>query len=125
MEQVRAAVIGFGGMGRQYAEMIRDGRIGGMVLAGVCCRNEQGQELLKKEYPGVLVYRDVDEMVSRQAEYDAAVIVTPHASHVEIGLRMVEAGKHILVDKPAGVCAGEVRRLVDEAKRRGQLWHDL
>ena len=101
MEQVRAAVIGFGGMGRQYAEMIRDGRIGGMVLAGVCCRNEQGQELLKKEYPGVLVYRDVDEMVSRQAEYDAAVIVTPHASHVEIGLRMVEAGKHILVDKPA------------------------
>ena len=29
MEQVRAAVIGFGGMGRQYAEMIRDGRIGG------------------------------------------------------------------------------------------------
>lgn len=119
MEQVRAAVIGFGGMGRQYAEMIRDGRIGGMVLAGVCCRNRQGQELLGREYPGVSVYRDVDEMVSRQAEYDAAVIVTPHTSHVEIGLKMVEAGKHILVDKPAGVCAGEVRRLVDEAKKAG------
>lgn len=119
MEQVRAAVIGFGGMGRQYAEMIRDCRIGGMVLAGVCCRNRQGQELLGREYPGVSVYRDVDEMVSRQAEYDAAVIVTPHTSHVEIGLKMVEAGKHILVDKPAGVSAGEVRRLVDEAKKAG------
>ena len=44
MEKIRAAVVGFGGMGRQYVQMIYDGEIDGMVLAGVCCRNEKGAE---------------------------------------------------------------------------------
>lgn len=116
MEQVRAAIIGFGGMGRQYAQMIYGGEIEGMCLAGVCCRNKQGQEILGKEYPGVSVYQDVEDALAHGEEFDAAVIVTPHTSHVEIGLKMVRAGKHILVDKPAGVCAGDVRTLVQAAK---------
>ena len=33
MEKIRAAVVGFGGMGRQYVQMIYDGEIDGMVLA--------------------------------------------------------------------------------------------
>ena len=39
MEQIRTAVIGFGGMGSKYARMLYDGEIEGMTLAGVCCRN--------------------------------------------------------------------------------------
>lgn len=115
MEQVRAAVIGFGGMGSKYVKMIYDGEIGGMTLAGVCCRNARGQEILRTMYPGAAVYRDVDHMLEHKEEFDAVLIVTPHTSHVEIGLKMVKAGKHILMDKPAGVCAKEVRRLVEAA----------
>ncbi|MDO5415785.1 MAG: Gfo/Idh/MocA family oxidoreductase [Lachnospiraceae bacterium] len=116
MEQVRAAVIGFGGMGRQYAKMIYDGEIEGMTLAGVCCRNQEGQAVLRNEYPGISIYQNVEEMLTHPAEYDAAVIVTPHTSHVEIGLQMVKAGKHILMDKPAGVCAKEVNALIQAAE---------
>ncbi len=116
MERVRAAVIGFGGMGSQYARMIYDGEIPGMYLAGVCCRNRPGQEILKREYPGVSLYQNVEDALEHKDDFDAAVIVTPHTSHVEIGLSMVRAGKHILMDKPAGVCAGAVEELVQEAE---------
>ena len=115
MEQIRTVLIGFGGMGRQYAAMLRDGEIEGMTLTGVCCRNAPGQQLLREEYPGVAIYQDVEDTLTHAGAYDAALIVTPHTSHVAIARRMVAAGKHILLDKPAGVYAREVRALVEQA----------
>ena len=47
MEKIRAAVVGFGGMGRQYVQMLDNGEIDDMVLAGVCCRNEKGQNEIR------------------------------------------------------------------------------
>lgn len=119
MEQVRVALIGFGGMGSKYAAMIRDKGVDGMVLAGVCCRNAPGQKVLREEYPGVAVYRDVADTLAHADDFDAAVIVTPHTSHVEIARQMVDAGKHILIDKPAGVYARQVRELVAQAEKAG------
>ena len=116
--QVRAALIGFGGMGRIYAKMIYAGMVPGLVLTGVCCRNREGQELLKKEFSGVAVYPDAEDMASHAAQYDAMIIVTPHTSHVPIGLQMAKLGKHILMDKPAGISAGEVEELVQECEKR-------
>lgn len=112
MEQVSAALIGFGGMGRIYAQMIFAGLAPGMKLAGVCCRNEEGQLLLKEKFPGVAVYMDAEDMASHGEDYDAVIIVTPHTTHIPIGWQFARLGKHILMDKPAGISAGEVEDLV-------------
>lgn len=119
MQQVRMVLIGFGGMGRKYAAMLRDGEMEGMTLAGVCCRNTPGQQLLKEEYPGVAIYQNVEDTLAHAGDFDAALIVTPHTSHVAIARQMVAAGKHILLDKPAGVYAREVRDLVEQARAAG------
>ena len=119
MEQVRAVVIGFGGMGSQYAELIRDGKIAGMTLAGICCRNAPGQAVIRAEYPGVAVYRDMDDTFAHEKEFDAVIIVTPHATHVEIGKRVFAAGKHVLCDKPAGVSVKEVSGLLEANRNAG------
>ena len=52
-------------------------------------------------------------------EFDAAVVVTPHATHVEIGKMAAAAGKHILLDKPAGISTKEVKELLVAAERAG------
>lgn len=111
-KQVRVALIGFGGMGRIYARMIHAGMVPGMVLSGVCCRNAQGQTLLKEKFPVVSIYPDADAMAAREQEYDAVIVVTPHTTHISIGYRFAKLGKHILMDKPAGISAGEVEGLV-------------
>lgn len=111
-KQVRTALIGFGGMGQTYARMIYSGMIPELKLTGVCCRNEPGQQLLKQEFPGVAIYGDAEEMATHQADYDAVIIVTPHTTHVELGLKFAALGKHILMDKPAGINAGSVLDLV-------------
>ena len=119
MEKIRAAVVGFGGMGRQYVQMLDNGEIDDMVLAGVCCRNEKGQNEIRTAYPGVSVYPNVEAMFGCKDEFDAAVVVTPHATHVEIGKMAAAAGKHILLDKPAGISTKEVKELLVAAERAG------
>ena len=119
MEKIRAAVVGFGGMGRQYVQMLDNGEIDDMVLAGVCCRNEKGQNEIRTAYPGVSVYPNVEAMFGCKDEFDAAVVVTPHATHVEIGKMAAAAGKHNLLDKPAGISTKEVKELLVAAERAG------
>lgn len=116
---VRVALIGFGGMGRIYAQMIFAGMVPGMVLTGVCCRNSEGQALLKEKFPGVSAYADADEMANCAEEYDAVIIVTPHTTHISIGHQFAKLGKHILMDKPAGIRAEEVEGLVRYCEEHG------
>lgn len=105
---VRVALIGFGGMGSIYAKLIFAGMVPHMRLAGVCCRNAAGQATLQKEFPGVAIYESVDDTLAHSADFDAAIIVTPHTTHIPIATRFAQAGKPILLDKPAGIRAGEV-----------------
>lgn len=118
-KQVNVALIGFGGMGQTYAQLIYAGMVPGMKLAGVCCRNTPGQDKLRKEFSGVAVYADADAMSAHSDDYDAVIIVTPHTSHVSLGLRFAALGKHLLLDKPAGVSAGEVETLVQKCREMG------
>jgi predicted dehydrogenase len=112
MNQIRTVVIGFGGMGSQYAKYIHDGTVEGMILTGICCRNAAGQARIRELYPDVAVYADVDDTFDHADDFDAVVIVTPHATHVEIGKKAFAHGKHILCDKPAGISTKEVRELL-------------
>lgn len=109
---IRIGLIGFGGMGQLYARMLYAGMAPGLHLAGVCCRNAPGQALLAKEFPGVAVYADSEEMTQRCNEFDAVLIVTPHTSHITLGKQMAALGKDIFMDKPAGIFADEVAELL-------------
>lgn len=118
-EDLRVALIGFGAMGQNYARMIHAGLIPGMKLTWVCCRNPAGQTLLAQEFPGVGVCDTVEKLAENGEGFDAAVIVTPHGTHVPFALKMAALDKHILLDKPAGIFAGEVEELVEACRDRG------
>lgn len=113
MEQIRMVVIGFGGMGSKYAQMIAGGEIEGLTLQGICCRNQEGQERIRELYPDAAIYKSVDDTFAHADDFDAVLIVTPHMTHVEIGKAAFAHGKHVLCDKPAGISTAEVREFVN------------
>ena len=116
---VRIALIGFGTMGQGYAKMLTSGLVPELKLVGICCRNTAGRELAGREYPDVKVYPSQQAMEDDEKAYDAVLIVTPHTSHVAIGRAFAALGKHILMDKPAGIDAGSVRELCDHCRSHG------
>lgn len=118
MKTIKTALIGFGGMGKQYAKMLYEKQVEGMLLTGICCRNAEGQQQIREQYPETHIYQNADEMFAHADDFDALVIVTPHTSHVELGMRAAELGKHILMDKPAGVCTQQVKELLAVVKEQ-------
>ena len=119
MEQVKAALIGYGGMGSKYAEIIHSGQAGTMSLVGICCRNQKGQQEIRAKYPELTIYRDSEDMFAHRSDFDTVIIVTPHDTHAEIGLRAIGLGLHVLCDKPLGISSKEARDLCEAATEAG------
>ncbi|RJF78745.1 Gfo/Idh/MocA family protein [Rhodopseudomonas palustris] len=69
-------------------------------------------------YPGVITTNCYDDLL-KDPSIDAIAIATPVRSHYELALAALKAGKHVLVEKPLAPKADLVRRLIDEADRRG------
>ncbi len=55
------------------------------------------------------------------ASVDAAIVATPHHWHCPIGVRLIESGKHIYIEKPASHVFREGRLLLDAARRHNRI----
>jgi predicted dehydrogenase len=67
---------------------------------------------------GVRAYPTLDALLD-DGSVDAVLVLTDQAHHVPVATRAVEAGKHVLVEKPVSSDPAEIRRLVELAKARG------
>ena len=82
MQEVRAAVIGTGVMGRKYAQMIAEGKAGALRLTAVVCRSAGAQQWAKDTLPDtVRVCPSADQLYDYAEEFDAVLVVTPHKTH--------------------------------------------
>lgn len=118
---VRCAVIGIGSMGKKYAAMIGSGKIDGLILAAVCCRSEENAAWAAANLePSVRICRGEDMLYEASELFDAVLIVTPHKQHPAMAVRALQAGKHVMCDKPAGVTTADAYR-INEAARCSQM----
>jgi predicted dehydrogenase len=67
----------------------------------------QRRDSVQGLYPGVSVTDNVDEIL-RDKDIAAVVIATPVSTHFDLAVRALEAGKHILVEKPIATTVAEV-----------------
>lgn len=65
------------------------------------------------------LYIDLDEMIAAE-KLDGAIIATDHASHFAAARRCLEAGLHVLIEKPMTLYASQARELVDLARRNNR-----
>ncbi len=72
---------------------------------------------VQRRYPAVGVTTSARELID-DPSVDAVVIATPVASHFDLAMAALRAGKHVLVEKPMAATSEEALRLIDEAARR-------
>ena len=68
-------------------------------------------------YPTVETTMDYHDLL-RDPRIDAIAVATPVSTHFELGMEVLRAGKHLLMEKPMTADAEQAQRLVDEADRR-------
>lgn len=72
---------------------------------------------IKQKFPGVEIASSYEEIFSRP-DVGAVAIVTPVSSHYSLGMQAINAGKHILIEKPLAASVKEARELVNCARSR-------
>lgn len=111
--ETRFGVVGLGVMGSDHAGAILKGLVPGSRLVAVC----DVVNALEKRFPDQMVFREPEKMFA-SGQIDAVVIATPHYAHTSVGIAALQAGLHVLVEKPISVHKADCERLL--AARRGR-----
>ena len=114
-EPLGVAVIGFGYWGPNLVRNVAQHPA--LELRGLCEREPQRGLAFGELYPHAPVWRDLDQMLEDDT-VDAVIVATPPSTHHAIAKAALEAGKHVLVEKPLAKTAAEARDLIDTADRR-------
>lgn len=114
MKKLKTGLVGYGSVAeKMHAPLIHTSPH--MELYGVVERNHQRS---KERYEHVRIFRSIDELLQVD-ELDLVVIATPNENHFEQAKQALEAGKHVLVDKPITVSSAEAVVLAQLAKEKG------
>ncbi len=113
MNEIRVAVVGAGILGSRHARVF--GEIEGARLAGVA---DHSLERAREAARGAPAFTSIEELL-RDVECDAVAVATPDHLHLDPVTAALNAGKHVLVEKPLATSVPAARAMIDLAQRKG------
>lgn len=113
MKKLGYAVLGLG-IGMAHAEAAAASE--NAELVAVCDINEKRLEKAAALYKGITLYHDFEDLL-KDDRIDIISICLPSAMHADFAVRAMEAGKHILVEKPLDITY-ERAMMIEEARKR-------
>ena len=117
-DPIGVGVIGYGYWGPNLVRNFSE--IPGARVVGVADLSRQRLASVRTRHPSVRTFEDVDEMLD-DPEIDAVCVATPVRTHHQLGMSALQAGKHVLMEKPITATSDEARSLIAEATRRNRV----
>lgn len=118
----KLGVVGAGARSRQsHLPILRDYFPQVEVVALCDITPENLQEGLKVYGKTVAAYRDYNKMLAEHPELDAVVVVAPNFLHAPITIAALEAGKHVLTEKPIATHVADATRMIATAKKQQRI----
>ncbi|MCS5713607.1 Gfo/Idh/MocA family oxidoreductase [Herbiconiux sp. CPCC 205716] len=115
---LRTAVIGYGLGGRVFHTPFLAASPD-YTLDGVVTGSPQRADEVRERY-GDIVIPDADALLARAADFDVVVVTTPNATHAPLAHRALDAGLHVVVDKPVALTAADATALAVHAAEVGR-----
>ncbi len=113
MSKVRFAIVGLGNMGSSHCGYIPS--IPDAEITAVCDLDQAKVDKWATKL-GCQGFTSSDAMLEARLA-DAVLVATPHYDHPPIGIKALQTGHHVLVEKPIAVGVKAARQLIDEAKK--------
>ena len=111
-KKLRLGIVGVGNMGRGHISNWAEGRLPEIDITAVADIDESKFDFAKEKIPGVQCFSTATEMFN-SGLCDAVLIATPHYFHPPMAREAMEAGLHVMSEKPAGVYTKAVRELIE------------
>ncbi|MBL8058018.1 MAG: Gfo/Idh/MocA family oxidoreductase [Anaerolineales bacterium] len=121
MKKIRVGIIGCGFIanGKHLPSMARIEGVEAVAFCDIVLEKAQASAQ-KFGVPGALVCADYRELIAR-ADIDVVHVCTPNNSHAEISVAALQAGKHVMCEKPMAKTAAEAKAMLDAARATGKL----
>ena len=107
---LRIAVVGCGYWGSKHVRVLHS--TDGVEQVVLVDSRQDRLASLARSYPAARVFSTLRDALPH---VDAVVVATPPSTHVPVALQAIEAGKHVLVEKPLAPCAAGARQLISDA----------
>jgi predicted dehydrogenase len=117
--QLRVGVLGCGPIA-QFAHFESSVKARNACLYAICDAAADLTARMGATYEPDKIYNDYDVMLA-DPQLEAVIIATSDAFHVPAAIRALEAGKHVLCEKPVGVTVEEVQQLSEVVRRTGKV----
>lgn len=117
----RLGIVGIGVIARDYINLISAGMVQDVDLSALCSRRAEPARQLTERYGLHAVHYQNYETMLAEGMLDGVLICTPHGMHPAMTRQALEAGLHVLVEKPVGIYADEVQQALDALAARPEL----
>jgi len=114
---MRLAIVGAGAWGVNHVRAFA--RQKAAQVAWVCDPSEAALAKALPLAPGAKGTQSIEDVLA-DASVDAVVLATPAVTHASLARAAIAAGKHVLVEKPLALSAGDAQAVVADAARAGK-----
>jgi predicted dehydrogenase len=115
MDKVRLGIIGMGNIGKYHADYLLNGKVRRCELVAVC-----DPVAPLDGYASLKTFTNAEALI-RSGAVDAVIIATPHYQHTTLGIAALEAGVHVMVEKPISSHKADAERLIAAHARHPQV----
>ncbi|HEV7331575.1 MAG TPA: Gfo/Idh/MocA family oxidoreductase [Flavisolibacter sp.] len=116
MQQINTAILSFGMSGKLFHAPFLHVHEGFRFYAVL----ERSKNLAQEVYPDVKTYRNLEDLLADET-IELVIVNTPNYTHYDYAKKALEAGKHVIVEKPFVVNAAEGEELIQLAQQKGLL----
>ena len=117
-KEVGLAVVGLGYWG---PNLVRNAfELPDVRMVAACDADPDALRPLGRRYPGMKLLSSLDEVLA-DPEVDGVLIATPISTHLALGLRVLEAGKHAFIEKPLAETPEDATTLIEAAARNERV----
>jgi len=122
MNKLKIGVIGLGNMGSEHCRLLCSDKAQEVELACVADLRESRREWARETLPeSVMVYEDGLALIAAKA-CDAVIVAVPHYQHPEMTIAALDAGLHVLCEKPVAVYTAQVQPVLEAAQGSGKTF---
>ena len=122
--QVRVAIVGCGAISQAHLRAIRDAEGHVLDVAGLYDQDQARARARAAEYGVERVYGSWEELLSDRSA-DVVDILLPHDMHCQFAIEALEAGHHVVTEKPMATTLEECDRMIAAARKAGKRLHPV
>jgi predicted dehydrogenase len=115
-QDIKVGVIGYGGAFNMGCAHLNEMKKAGMTPTAVAEIDPKRLEVATRDFPGIETYNSVGEMLDK-SEVHLLAIITPHNTHAKLAMQCLNAGRHVVCEKPLAITTAECDAMIAAARK--------